>query len=74
MFTFYVPFHTTFPTKMASLHNSQSSLSQHDLLVYVCECVLKNAMSVFNYVTLHEEVFFFFCWNIYILFTVCDLH
>lgn len=36
---FYIPFHTTFATKMASLRNSPSSLSQHDLLVYVCVCV-----------------------------------
>lgn len=55
---FYIPFHTTFPTKMASLRNSPSSLSQHDLLAYVRECVFKNAMSVFNYVTLHEEFLF----------------
>lgn len=43
---------------MASLRNSPSSLSQHDLLAYVCECVFKNAMSVFNYVTLREEFLF----------------
>lgn len=26
--------------------------------VYACVCVFKNAMSVFNYVTLHEDFFF----------------
>lgn len=30
---FYIPSHTTFPTKMAPLRNSLSSQSQHDLLV-----------------------------------------
>lgn len=47
---FCIPSHTTFPTKMVPLRNSPSSLSQHDLLV--CARVFKNAMSVFNYVTL----------------------
>lgn len=57
---FYIPSNTTFPTKMAPLRNSPSSLSQHDLLMCmrVCVCVFENAMSVFNYVTLREDTFF----------------
>lgn len=35
---FYIPCHTTFPTKMAPLRNSLCSLSQHDLLVWMCVC------------------------------------
>lgn len=57
---FDVPCRTTFPTKMAPLRNSLSSLSQHDLLMlFLCVCVFKYAKSVFNYVTLHG--FFLFC-------------
>lgn len=56
---FYIPSHTTFPNKMAPLRNSPSSLSQHDLLMCVCVCAFKNAKSVFNYVTVHEDFFFF---------------
>lgn len=70
---FYIPTRTTFPIKMAALRNSPSSLSQHDLLVcYVCVRELKNAMSVFNYVTFHED-FFFLSRNVSVLLTLPDV-
>lgn len=56
-FAFCIPSRAAFPTKMAPLRNSPSSLSQHDLLVCVCARVFENAVSVFNYVTLHWGFF-----------------
>lgn len=56
---FDVPCRTTFPTKMAPLRNSLSSLSQHDLLMlFLCVCVCLSMQRVFLIMSLC--VFFVF--------------
>lgn len=55
---FYIPSNTTFPTKMAPLRNSPSSLSQHDLLMCMHVCVCLRMQWVFLIMSLCVRIFF----------------